>query len=112
MGIDQINSDKFEILAISRFKNLSSYIQYVSINEDHDHILLTCNDRALRLYQFDFAALNQVSKKESSKAGSQHKNVNANKKRIIYFKNEIKDHINNMKWQNSSFIKLNDNFIV
>ena len=64
MGIDQVNSDKFNILAASRFKNLSSYVQYVSINEEHDHILLTCNDRALRLYHFDYKALSKALNKD------------------------------------------------
>lgn len=65
----------------------------MSINEDNDHILCTCNDRALRLYSFDFSNVASNSKKDSSK------NITAkSRKRIIYFKNEIKDHINNMKW--------------
>jgi hypothetical protein len=57
-------------------------------------MLCTCSDRALRLYYFDYSA---GTKK---------------KKRIIHFRNEIKDHINGMKWQNSSFIKLNQNLII
>jgi hypothetical protein len=47
----------------------------------------------------------------TKKDGSKEVSAKA-RKRIIYFKNEIKDHINNMKWQNSAFIKLNENFIV
>lgn len=69
-------------------------MQYVSINEEHDHILLTCNDRALRLYNFDYKALSKALSKDEGSIGAQAKE----KKRIIYFKNEIKDHINNMKW--------------
>ena len=53
-GIDQINMEKFEILAIQKFKNTNCFVQYVSMNEDCTCLLCTCSDRALRLYFIDF----------------------------------------------------------
>ena len=98
-GINQINIEKFEILAIHKFKNSNSFVQYISLNEDCKYLLCTCSDRALRLYFFDYYAIKSNTK--NSKTASKYK------QRIIYLKNEIKDVINGRKWQNSAFVKLN-----
>ena len=56
-GINCINYEKFEILAIHKFKNSNSFVQYISLNDDCKYLLCTCSDRALRLYFFDFYAI-------------------------------------------------------
>jgi WD40 repeat protein len=58
-----INSDLFEVVAIQRFKNQNCFVQHLSVNEDSDHFLCTCSDRALRLYKIDTNELARQSAK-------------------------------------------------
>lgn len=96
-------------MAIQRFKNSNCYIQHISLNDDFSHLLCTCSDRALRLYFFDFKALQL---REKSSKGSKQQSQNLIPQKVIYLKNEIKDVINGRKWQNSAFIKLNKNLMI
>lgn len=111
-SINQINSKQFQILAIQRFKNTKSFVQYISQSEDFNYMLCTCSDRALRLYSFDLGQIQTYfDQLKESNPGEKKQPIPAFQ-RVIYLSNEIKDVINGRKWQNSAFIKLNKNIMI
>lgn len=73
-----------------RFQSTNSFAQQISMNDSFTKFLITSSDRALRLYEIDYAIMN-------------------NNKKAIFHLNEFQDVINKKKWMNASFFKLNPN---
>jgi hypothetical protein len=65
-------------------------VQQISVNEVFTKFLLTSTDRVLRLYEIDYAIMN-------------------NKKKAIFHLNEFQDVISKKKWMNACFFKLKPN---
>ena len=89
-AIDTVNHRLFKLVSLTRFPSANSFVQSISINEASSHILLTCSDRVMRLYEIKY------------------ENVGL-RKRVVFLKNEFQDVINRRKWMNSCFLKLNRN---
>lgn len=69
---------------------MNSFVQSMSVNDSGRNVLLTCSDRALKLYEIKFENIRQQRK-------------------VMFVRNEFQDVINRRKWLNACFLGLSPN---